>query len=74
MSEALAVTFTVPETEAPFVGAVIETVGGVLSITALETVTVTFEEVVVFPAASLAIAEMTWTEPLTKVVVSSEIP
>ena len=60
LSEALADTVIVFETVAPFVGLVIETVGGVVSAGggagALLTVTVTGEEVVRFPAASRAIA------------------
>ena len=51
VSDALAVTFVVPDTTAPFAGAVIETLGALLS-----TVTVTFAEVRVFPAVSRATA------------------
>jgi hypothetical protein len=55
LSLAFAVTETVPFTVAPFAGAVIETVGGVVSVVLL-TVTVTLALVVLFPAASLATA------------------
>jgi hypothetical protein len=48
LSEAVAATLTVPETVAPFAGAVSETEGKVVS---LKTVTET-EEVFVFAAAS----------------------
>ncbi len=51
---------TEPLSVAPAVGAVTETVGGVVSGVELETVTVTAEDVVVFPAASFAIARTVW--------------
>src|SRR5437899_58308 len=57
LSEALAVTLTVPETVAPPTGAVTETDGGVVS---FETVTVTAAEVVTLPAASRATAVSVW--------------
>src|SRR5437660_1467507 len=53
LSDAVAVIVVVPETVAPLAGAVILTVGGVVS---FETVTVIAAEVVVFPAASRATA------------------
>src|ERR1051326_1081198 len=53
LSDAVAVTVVVPETVAPFAGAVTATDGGVLS---LEIVTVTGAAVVRFPAASRATA------------------
>jgi hypothetical protein len=58
LSVALALTVTVPETVAPFVGPVMETVGGVVSGVGLELLTVTATPVLVaaFPAASFAIA------------------
>ena len=52
-SDAVAVIVVVPETVAPSAGALIFTVGAVVS---LETVTVTAVEVVVLPAASRATA------------------
>ncbi len=55
LSLAFAVTETVPLTVAPLAGAVIETVGGVVSAMLL-TFTATPALVVVFPAASLATA------------------
>src|ERR1700693_3315968 len=55
LSAAVADTVTLaPDTVAPVVGAVIDTVGGVVS--ALLTVTLTAAEVVVLPAASRATA------------------
>src|SRR5205823_1235260 len=57
LSLVVAVTVAaVPDTVAPFVGAVIETTGGVVSGTVLETVTVTVADVAVLPAASRATA------------------
>ena len=56
LSEAVAVTFTVPETVADAAGAVIETAGGVLSAALLLTVTVTTALVVLLPAPSVAMA------------------
>ena len=53
LSEALAETVTVPATVAPVAGAVIETVGGVVSFI---TVTLTGAAVPRFPAASRATA------------------
>src|SRR4029077_19460636 len=67
LSEALAVRLIVPLTVAPFAGAAMLTVGGVVS---FETVTVT-AAVVVLPAASRATAVSTC-EPLLAVVVSQE--
>ncbi len=52
MSDALAVTETVPLTVAPFRGAVIDTVGGVVSAPALLTVTEMAVDVPTFNAAS----------------------
>jgi hypothetical protein len=71
LSEAVAVTLTVPDTVAPFEGAVIETVGGVVSVVVLLTVTVTLALVVVFPAPSLAIARKEC-DPLLTVAVFQE--
>ena len=56
LSEALADTVTVPETVDPLAGAVMDTVGGVVSAAVLLTVTLTGEEVLRFPAASRAMA------------------
>ena len=55
LSAALAETVTVPDT-VPAAGALSDTVGGVVSGTALFTVTVTAAEVVLLPAASRATA------------------
>ncbi len=55
-----------PDTVAPFAGALIATVGAALS-----TVIVTFAEVLVLPAASRATALSVWL-PFDSVVVSSE--
>jgi hypothetical protein len=55
LSEAFAVTLTVPETVAPAAGALIETVGAVVSGVVLLTVTVTAALVVELPAPSFAI-------------------
>jgi hypothetical protein len=71
LSVAFAVTLTVPETVAPFAGAVTDTVGGVVSGVELLTVTVTAALVVVFPAPSFAIA-LSVCEPLVDFVVSHE--
>src|SRR5437879_13391865 len=57
LSVALAETVTVPETVAPAAGAVIDTVGGVVS---LKTVTLTAAAVAVLPAASRATAARGW--------------
>src|SRR5436309_3287960 len=65
LSAAVAVIVVVPETVAPFAGAVTLTVGGVVS---LKTVTVIAAEVVAFPAASRARA-VSVCEPLAAVVV-----
>ena len=70
MSEAFADTVTVFWTVALFAGAVIETVGAVVS--ALLTVTLTMVDVVVLPAASRATA-VNPCEPLPAVVVFQEI-
>src|SRR5205807_8655692 len=56
----LAVTETVFETVTPLLGAVIETVGGVVSVVVLSTVTDTEALVVEFPAVSVATAVKTW--------------
>src|SRR5207253_115124 len=56
LSEALADTVTVPETVDPLAGAVMDTVGGVVSAAVLLTVTLTALDVVRFPAASRAMA------------------
>src|SRR5439155_27373878 len=66
LSEAVAVTATGPETVAPLAGAVMLTVGGVVS--ALATVTVTAADVVALPAASRARA-VSVCDPLLVVVV-----
>jgi len=71
LSEAEAEMVLVPETVAPFDGAVRDTVGGVVSGAALLTVTVTPVDVVVFPAASRARALRVW-PPLAAVVVFQE--
>jgi hypothetical protein len=71
LSLALAVTEIVPLTVAPFAGALIDTVGGVVSDVLLLTVTVTVALVVALPAASLAIAR-TVCDPLLDVVVFHE--
>ena len=71
LSEAVAVTPTVPDTVADGVGEVIKIVGGVLSAALLFTVTVTTALVVVLPAPSVAIA-FNVCEPLTLFVVSQE--
>ena len=55
LSEAVAVTLTVPDTVAPLAGAVIDTVGAVVSVVLL-TVTVTLALVVELPAPSFAMA------------------
>src|SRR5439155_24292340 len=66
LSAALAVTVTVPATEAPAAGEEMETVGGLLS-----TVTLTAVEVAVLPAASRATAVKVCA-PLVAVVVIHE--
>ena len=66
LSDAVAETVTVPPTVAPPAGAVIDTVGGVVS--GLFTVTVTVVDVVVLPAASRATA-VSVCVPLATVVV-----
>ena len=66
LSVALALTVTVALTVAPFAGAVIATVGGVVSV--FDTVTTTAADVAVFPAASRARA-VNVCEPLLVVVV-----
>jgi hypothetical protein len=71
LSLAFAVTEIVPLTVAPFAGALIDTVGGVVSVVLLLTVTVTVALVVLLPAASLAIARSVC-EPLLDVVVFHE--
>src|SRR5882672_3402718 len=72
LSDALAEIVTVPFTVTPFAGAVMVTVGGVVSGAALFTVTVTGLEVVVLPAASRATAvRVCW--PLLDPVVLTEI-
>src|SRR6266704_730312 len=68
LSEASALTLIVPDTVAPFAGAVIDTVGGVVS---LNTVTVTELEVYWRPSRSLATAVKVC-EPLLAAVVSHE--
>jgi hypothetical protein len=60
LSVAFAVTFTVPETVAPFAGDVIATVGGVVSGVELFTCTVIAALVVEFPEVSVATAVMEW--------------
>jgi hypothetical protein len=71
LSIAFADTATVPETLAPFVGAVTATAGGVVSFVVLFTVTVTLALVVLFPAPSVAIARSVWL-PLAALVESHE--
>src|SRR5947207_8361027 len=71
LSAALAVTEVVPETVAPDAGAVMLTVGGVMSGGALDTVTVTGSEVDRRPWKSRATAVRVW-EALPVVVVSQE--
>jgi hypothetical protein len=58
LSDALAVTLTVPLTVFPLAGALIETVGGVVSGTVLSTFTETAALVVELPAPSVATAVM----------------
>ncbi len=65
-SEAVAVTVTEPDTEAPAAGAVTDTAGAV---TSLPTVTVTPAEVALLPAASRATAVSVWS-PLAMPVVA----
>src|SRR5439155_3411576 len=60
LSMALAETVTVPATEAPATGAVMETAGGVVSGTRLLTLTLTAAEVAELPAASRATALTLW--------------
>jgi hypothetical protein len=62
-----------PDTVAPAAGAVTDTVGGAVSAAALETVTLTGAEVVVFPAASRATA-LSACVPLLSVVVFHVTP
>jgi len=54
LSDAVALTVVVPDTVAPFAGELMLTLGAVVS--ELETVTLTADEVVRFPAASRATA------------------
>src|SRR5439155_9581624 len=68
LSVALAETVTVPATVAPAAGAVIATVGGVVSGIGLVTVTITAAEVAVLPAASRATAVTVWLPLALKVV------
>src|SRR5206468_1428599 len=70
LSEAEALTVVDPDTVAPDAGAVMLTEGGVVS--AFDTVTLTGDEVVRFPAASRAVAVRVC-EPLATVVVFQEI-
>jgi hypothetical protein len=69
LSAAFAETLTVPETLAPAAGALIDTVGGVVSADVLLIVTVTAALVVLFPAPSFAMALNTC-DPLLVFVVS----
>ena len=71
MSLALAETVTILETVAPLAGAVIDTVGGVVSVDELLTVTVTLELVAELFDVSVAIARSVW-EPFVDFVVSHE--
>jgi len=71
LSEAVALTVTVPLTVALFAGEVIETVGGVVS--ALFTVTFTLALVAVFPAASFASAVSVWLAFETDVVFQEKL-
>ena len=72
LSLAFAVIEMVELTVAPFAGAVIETVGGVVSGLLLLTVTVTVALVVLLPAASFAIARNVC-DPLLAVAVLHEV-
>src|SRR5690349_5129923 len=56
LSDALAATVTLPDTLAPFAGAVMDTVGGVVSDELFETVTITDADVVRLPELSRAMA------------------
>jgi hypothetical protein len=69
LSEAEALTLIVPDTVDPPLGDVMLTVGGVVS--AFDTVTVTPDDVVLFPAASRATAVRVC-DPLLVVVVFHE--
>jgi hypothetical protein len=71
LSAAFAETVTVPETFAAFAGAVMETVGAVVSLVVLSIVTVKLALVAVFPAPSVAIARNVWL-PLAVFVESQE--
>jgi hypothetical protein len=71
LSVALAATKTVPETEALFDGAVIDTVGGVVSGALLSTFTFTAALAALFPAASVATAVRIWL-PFESVAVFKE--
>jgi hypothetical protein len=71
LSVAFAETATVADTFAPFAGAVIVTVGGVVSLVVLSTVMLTLALVVLFPAPSVAIARSVWL-PLAVFVESHE--
>jgi hypothetical protein len=66
LSEAVALTVTLPLTVALFAGEVIETVGGVVS--ELLTVTFTLALVAEFPAASFATVVSVWLPLETEVV------
>src|SRR6266851_5636773 len=68
LSVAVALTVVVPVTVAPFAGAVIATVGGVVSGVGFETVTETGADVVVLPAASRATAVSVWAPAVAVVV------
>jgi hypothetical protein len=70
LSEALADTVVVRDTVAPEAGAVIATVGAVVSGEPFDTVTVTEEDVLVLLAPSRATALKVWLLPLAAVVVS----
>ena len=59
LSEAEAETGILPDTVESFAGAVIETVGGVMSLTAFDTVTV-IEAEALLPVASKALAVKVW--------------
>lgn len=59
-----------PVTVAAFMGVVIETVGGVVSVVVLSTVTDTEALVVEFPAVSVATAVKTWAPLESKLVLS----
>jgi hypothetical protein len=69
LSLAAADTLTIPETVAPSAGAVIDTVGAVVSVgSVVPTVTLTVALVVRLPAASRARADNVWDPVLASVL------